>query len=159
MRAGSSAGFWKRTPGICDCDVVARGVNALSRPANAVAAAGETWTRGDCAHGVVAAVSSSRALPSHARKLDDANTKLGIADSRGRRCFRQQTRFSHSGNRVCFQDEGLARVGHKTIDARVNFQPKGAKCLKCQLLNFLCQRAVNLRRTNMLCTRASLRIQ
>src|SRR5205823_4172211 len=75
------------------------------------------------------------------------------------RPFRQQTRLGHSGNRVHFENEWLVGFGQKNVHPSVNFQAEGAKCRQRQLLNFFRQRRIDLRRTDMLRARASLRIQ
>src|SRR5207248_7337600 len=62
-------------------------------------------------------------------------------------------------DRVHFEHERVPGARQKHINASVNDQAKGAKCLQCQLLNLFRFAGIDLCRTNMLRARASLRIQ
>src|SRR5438552_3717039 len=97
---------------------------ALSRRADVAGAAALNSTGADCVRALVVSLGHALVgdLSTRSRKLDNPRAQLRIADPRHTGCFRQQTRFRHSGNGVDLEDSGLAVLRQKDVDTRIDLQ-------------------------------------
>jgi len=111
-RARPGAPVWKTRPKPCECDAAQLCGSELLRRANAADAAGDNWTRADCAvENSFERFSSGSAFRSGTSQINDARAKIDIIDGGGSGGFGQQARFGHPGNRVHFQHGGRAIFG------------------------------------------------
>src|SRR5439155_10195132 len=152
--------LWRAHPWLFERDAVSLCGNGPSRRASAADAAGAHWTLVGCAIGIFFGQDSSPApFCSVARERDNAGAKIDVADPRSRGGFGQQAGLGHSRNGVDLQDERLPVLRQNRVHPRVHLQTRCAKCAERYILNLFCFCGVDLRRANMLCSTARLRIE